>query len=125
MAHRILEHRRGSLRAARAGLLSRSPSSALGRMMSRDDAFLVEEGSRAEEACRDTNNRCSRMRAARDALPITAVRGDLIESLRYRWVVVVSGGTGSGKLTQCPQHILKDTITCGWGGKTRIVVTQP
>ena len=123
MAHRILEHRRGRSWAARAGLPSQLPSSTLGRMTMRNDVFLAEEQLRAEEAHRNPNGRCGRMRAARDVLPITAVLGDLVESLRSGRVVVVSGGTNFGKSTQCPQSIFEDAITHGRGAKTRIVVT--
>ena len=92
-------------------------------MTTRNDVFLAEEQSRAEEARRNPNGRCGRMRAARDVLPITAVLGDLVESLRSGRVVVVSGGTNFGKSTQCPQSIFEDAITHGRGAKTRIVVT--
>ena len=65
------------------------------------------------------------MRAARDALPITAVRHDLVKSLRFGWVVVMSGGTGSSKSTHCPQYILKDAIARGWGAETHIILIKP
>ena len=120
MARRMLEYRRGRS--------SRSPSSrddASGRMTACNDAFLAEERSRAEEARRDPDGRHGTMKAARDSLPIAAIRRDLVESLRSGRVAVVSGGTGSGKSTQCPQYILEDAIARGRGAETRIVVTQP
>lgn len=40
-------------------------------------------------------------------------------------VIVVSGGTGSGKTTQIPQYILDDAIRNNNGTLTNIVVTQP
>jgi HrpA-like RNA helicase len=40
-------------------------------------------------------------------------------------VVIIAGGTGSGKSTQCPQYVLEDAIMCGMGLETRIVATQP
>ena len=49
---------------------------------------------------------------------------NLVESLRSGRVVVVTGGTGSRKSTQCPQYILEDAIACGWGAKMRIIVTK-
>ena len=120
MARRMLEYRRGRS--------SRSPSSrddASGRMTACNDMFLAEERSRAEEARRDPDGRHGTMKAARDSLPIAAIRRDLSESLRSGRVAVVSGGTGSGKSTQCPQYILEDAIARGRGAETRIVVTQP
>ena len=43
IARRMLKHHQGRLRAARAGLPLRSALSALGRMTTRNDAFLAEE----------------------------------------------------------------------------------
>ncbi|GLI66501.1 hypothetical protein VaNZ11_010328 [Volvox africanus] len=65
------------------------------------------------------------MAAARAALPIAAVRGELLEALRQGDVVVVSGDTGCGKTTQVPQYLLEDAIFSGAGGRTHVVVTQP
>jgi HrpA-like RNA helicase len=93
--------------------------------MTRDNTFLAEERFRVEEAHHDPDGRRGRMRAAHDALPITPVRRDLVKSLRPGRVEVVSGGTSSSKLTQCPLYILEDAIACGRGAKMRIVVTKP
>ena len=65
------------------------------------------------------------MRETRRALPIVKIKDALTEALRTNQVVVVSGGTGSGKSTQCPQYILESAIANGLGPETRIVVTQP
>jgi len=121
MARRVLEYRRGGSPRS-----SSSRDDASGRMAAAcNDAFLAEERSRAEEARRDPYGRHGTMKAARDSLPIAAIRRDLVESLRSGRVAVVSGGTGSGKSTQCPQYILEDAIARGRGVETRIVVTQP
>lgn len=65
------------------------------------------------------------MKELRDALPITAIREKLLDALKTDQVVVVSGGTGSGKSTQCPQYILEDALLSSNGAKTEIIVTQP
>ena len=83
MAHHMFEHCWGRLRAARAGSPSQSPLFASGRMTMRDNAFLAEEQLRVEETCRDPDSRHGRMRATRNAPPITAVRRNLVKSLRF------------------------------------------
>ena len=42
------------------------------------------------------------------SLPIEGIRADLAKALEDSQVVVVSGGTGSGKSTQIPQFLLDD-----------------
>ncbi|CAE6944453.1 unnamed protein product [Symbiodinium sp. CCMP2456] len=58
----------------------------------------------------------------RGKLPIEQIRESLGEVLNSSQVLVVSGGTGSGKTTQLPQFLLDD-----WDAEhaPRIVVTQP
>eukprot|EP00435_Cladocopium_sp_Y103_P018188 s2182_g4.t1 len=58
----------------------------------------------------------------RGALPIEQIRPDLGQLLQDTQVLVVSGGTGSGKTTQLPQFLLDD-----WRSSDvpRVVVTQP
>lgn len=58
----------------------------------------------------------------RGALPIEQIRPDLGQILQDTQVLVVSGGTGSGKTTQLPQFLLDD-----WRSPDppRVVVTQP
>ncbi|OEU11976.1 P-loop containing nucleoside triphosphate hydrolase protein, partial [Fragilariopsis cylindrus CCMP1102] len=65
------------------------------------------------------------METQRKALPIHNIRNDLIDKLKTSQVIVVSGGTGSGKSTQCPQYILEDAIQNNQGSTTKILVTQP
>jgi HrpA-like RNA helicase len=95
------------------------------RMKIRNDVFIAEERSREEEAASDPDGRLGRMKNDRESLPIRTIRHDLVESLRSRRVVIVSGGTGSGKSTQCPQYVLEDAIAHGKGAETCIIVTQP
>jgi len=85
----------------------------------------AEESRRLEDALSDPDGPQSIMNVIRDALPIKAIREDLLEALKTNQVVVVSGGTGSGKSTQCPQYILEDAIARGEGVSTNIIVTQP
>ena len=80
---------------------------------------------RANKALQDPDGKQGRMKSIRDALSIKAIRQGLLDELKTEQVVVVSGGTGSGKSTQCPQYILEDAIANGRGAETQIVVTQP
>ena len=63
--------------------------------------------------------------ADRGRLPVTEIRGPLLEALSRHDVVVVSGETGSGKTTQVPQYILEDAEERGEGGACSVVCTQP
>ncbi|KAL7540793.1 hypothetical protein ACHAXR_010394 [Thalassiosira sp. AJA248-18] len=90
-----------------------------------NETFAREEQSRREKADANPEGKQGQMKIIRDALPIKAIRDDLIDALKSQQVVVVSGGTGSGKSTQCPQYILEDAIFNEKGADTRIVVTQP
>jgi ATP-dependent RNA helicase DHX29 len=62
-------------------------------------------------------------RKGKQDLPVTAIRGELLEALALGDVAVVTGDTGSGKTTQIPQFILEDyeerMETC------HIICTQP
>ncbi len=90
-----------------------------------NEIFLKEEQSRVEKAFSDPDGEQGIMKSIRDALPIRAIQNELVSALKAQQVVVISGGTGSGKSTQCPQYILEDAIANGKGDNTRIVVTQP
>ena len=65
------------------------------------------------------------MKSLREALPIAGIHEELLTALETERVVVVSGGTGSGKSTQCPQYVLEDALLSGRDANTQIVVTQP
>jgi ATP-dependent RNA helicase DHX36 len=88
------------------------------------DKFRAEEENRTAAAS-DPKSPGGIMQKIRDNLPIIQIREGLLEALKSSPVVVVSGGTGSGKSTQCPQYILEDAIANGLGPMTRIIVTQP
>ena len=100
-------------------------SRAAERVAEQNVTYATEEAERLQRALEDEKSPQGVMKAIRDALPIKAIREDLINALRTEQVVVVSGGTGSGKSTQCPQYILEDAIASGQGPNTRIIVTQP
>ena len=106
-----LDEEVASKRAARAALLT--------------EKFRGEEAALAAAADADPKSREAKIREVRRGLPIVKIKDALIEALETNQVVVVSGGTGSGKSTQCPQYILEDAIARGTGPDTRVVVTQP
>ena len=87
--------------------------------------LIDEEQARHQRALENPDGSQGKIQSIRDALPIKDIREDLVNGLKTEQVVVVSGGTGSGKSTQCPQFILEDAIAQGNGSQTRIVVTQP
>ena len=55
------------------------------------------------------------------ALPVGALRDEVIGALRERGVLVLTGETGSGKTTQLPKMLLE----AGCGRRGTIAVTQP
>ncbi|KAL4654864.1 hypothetical protein ACB092_01G411400 [Castanea dentata] len=65
------------------------------------------------------------MLKTRAALPIAALKGDILQLLKENNVLVVCGETGSGKTTQVPQFILDEMIESGCGGQCNIICTQP
>ncbi|KAJ8476961.1 hypothetical protein OPV22_020688 [Ensete ventricosum] len=62
---------------------------------------------------------------ARDSLPISKLKSNILQLLVENDVIVVCGETGCGKTTQVPQYILDDMIQSGLGGYCNIVCTQP
>lgn len=82
------------------------------------DEQLIEEN-----ALRKT--RIPDMLEARKKLPIIDLRESLLETLETNQVVVISGGTGSGKTTQIPQYLLDAAIDAGHGSDCKMVCTQP
>jgi hypothetical protein len=65
------------------------------------------------------------MQAVRNALPIASLRNELLTTLDQSPVVVVSGGTGSGKTTQIPQYILDGAIESGRGCDVNVSTNAP
>ncbi|KAJ3167494.1 ATP-dependent RNA helicase dhx29 [Geranomyces variabilis] len=60
----------------------------------------------------------------RSALPVFAMREQIMDVIRCHRVIVISGETGSGKSTQIPQFIVEDGISRGKAA-CRVVCTQP
>ncbi|XP_021914337.1 dosage compensation regulator [Zootermopsis nevadensis] len=61
----------------------------------------------------------------RGALPVSAMKGGIMEAINDSSVVIIRGNTGCGKTTQVCQYILDDYIQSGQGAYCNIVVTQP
>ncbi|GFH09354.1 DEAH-box RNA helicase [Haematococcus lacustris] len=123
-------------RVLEAKLSRAGTSSAAWTLPSDDDGG--REGSRAdywEAAAPDqapdftpsvpASPRGQRMQAQREALPIVAVKEQLVQLLEERDVVLVCGDTGCGKTTQVPQYILEHATRQGQGGACNVVCTQP
>lgn len=90
-----------------------------------NEALKTEEEQKLQHGLDNPDGKHAKMNELRDALPITAIRQELLDALKTDQVVVVSGGTGSGKSTQCPQYILEDALLSSKGAHTEIIVTQP
>lgn len=76
-------------RSFRNNLIQNQPSTT-------NEAFKEEENARLKKATENPVGKQGKMKATRDALPITAIRQTLIDALQTNQVLVVSGGTGSG-----------------------------
>ncbi|KAF8337940.1 P-loop containing nucleoside triphosphate hydrolase protein [Cantharellus anzutake] len=63
------------------------------------------------------------MLAHRNTLPIAAYRGQILSTLEYAQVMVLSGETGCGKSTQVPSFILEDQLSRG--KPCKICCTEP
>ena len=63
-----------------------------------NEIYIKEEETRLEKAVDDPEGKQGQMKNVRDALPIKAIREELIDALKTQQVVVVSGGTGSVSL---------------------------
>jgi len=87
--------------------------------------ILQEEIERERRAEEDKDSEEAKMARFREKLPILELKEDMLKALETQSVVVVSGGTGTGKSTQCPQYILEDALKKGRGAETKIIVTQP
>jgi small subunit ribosomal protein S24e len=66
-----------------------------------------------------------KMRAQRQALPVTSKATDILAKIEVNDVTIVMAATGSGKTTQIPQLLFDDYINRGEGGKCNIICTQP
>ncbi|XP_041014528.1 DExH-box ATP-dependent RNA helicase DExH7, chloroplastic isoform X1 [Juglans microcarpa x Juglans regia] len=80
---------------------------------------------RREQEIKMKMKRYKEMLKTRAALPIAALKGEILQLLKENNVLVVCGETGSGKTTQVPQFILDDMVESGFGGQCNIICTQP
>jgi HrpA-like RNA helicase len=67
-------------------------------------------------ACRSTTS-------ARQSLPITPFREQILAAVASNQVVIIAGQTGCGKTTQVPQYLLEDSWSRGV--PARVICTQP
>lgn len=60
-----------------------------------NEELKKEEEQRAQRIADDPDGKHAKMKALRDALPITAIRQDMLNALKTDQVIVISGGTVS------------------------------
>lgn len=60
---------------------------------------------------------------AREGLPVSEFRESVLRTIATSKVCIVSGSTGSGKTTQCPQFVLEHALNNGQ--EAMILVTEP
>ena len=65
------------------------------------------------------------MLSSRQKLPAWNIKDQLVDVVNKNQITIVSGATGSGKSTQCPQFILDDMLQRNLGAVANILVTQP
>jgi ATP-dependent RNA helicase DHX36 len=99
---------------------------------SEDDVFASSSEAAAfdaAEAARERTRRASPRALAsaleRARLPAAARRDAFLEAVAADQVTVVSGETGCGKTTQCPQFVLERALAEGRASATYVVCTQP
>ena len=89
------------------------------------DASAVDDAEAARERARRDSPRAVALARARARLPAAARRDAFLEAVAANQVTVVSGETGCGKTTQCPQFVLERALAQGRASATRVVCTQP
>eukprot|EP00899_Mesostigma_viride_P021212 jgi/Mesvir1/29092/Mv18397-RA.1 len=62
---------------------------------------------------------------ARDRLPVSRFREDILRTVAKHPMTLLIGETGCGKTTQVPQMLLEDAEAKGVGAGVRVIVTQP
>jgi len=92
-----------------------------------DDPEIARRRRRFEQRLEASRERCRQRRAGLpgpdydSALPITALREEIVAAIRDHPIVVIAGETGSGKSTQLPKMALE----AGRGVRGLIGCTQP
>ena len=89
------------------------------------DASAVDDAEAARERTRRDSPRAVALARARARVPAAARRDEFLEAVAANQVTVVSGETGCGKTTQCPQFVLERALAEGRASATRVVCTQP
>ncbi|KAJ3327314.1 ATP-dependent RNA helicase dhx29 [Blyttiomyces sp. JEL0837] len=87
--------------------------------------FEASERARSEFESRLTRSAYQELLKVRSALPVYAMREEIIQHIENFQVVIISGETGSGKSTQIPQFIVESMIQNSKSQLCNVICTQP
>ena len=76
-------------------------------------------------ARRQASSDYQQMLTQRMSLPMWSFRDQVLDTIRNHSVTIVCAETGAGKTTQCPQYVLEEAFSQGYGDVTKVLVTQP
>ena len=88
-------------------------------MMSSRGGLKSAEQLQTDLQAKQSDPKHKAMQKQRNKLPAAEVAQHLVDLVANNQVVVISGETGCGKTTQCPQFLLDDAIKGGWGDYCR------
>ncbi len=121
---RVETHRPAATKHLRFGEEETADGLRDGEIEFRPDASVDASEAARERARRDSPGALASARA-RARLPAAARRDAFLAAVAADQVTVVSGETGCGKTTQCPQFVLERALAEGRASATHVVCTQP